>query len=189
MTLRGIYASFWLASFSLPWLLNGVWDANSLAECREKLNGATGACFAVIAERWNQLLFGFNYPTTEYWRPLVAFILLMVAVAPVLFSKLPRQMLILTGLYPFIGFWLIWGGTILAPLVALVGFVVAGGFFQIFGRSNFALGFFGAIVIALIVWTLGSFLIPEGASDNALLLAVPSRDLGGFMLHQSRKQR
>ncbi|MEC8195698.1 MAG: amino acid ABC transporter permease, partial [Pseudomonadota bacterium] len=124
------------------------------------------------------------YPPEEYWRPILAFILLFAAAAPVMFIMfLPKKLLVFTAIYPFLAFWLIWGGTILAPMVALVGFVVAGVFFQIFGRSNFALGFFGAIVIALIVWTLGSFVIPEGASDNALLPAVPSRDLGGFMLN------
>ena len=38
----------------LPWFLNGVWDAGSLAECRQILAGRTGACFAIIAERGHQ---------------------------------------------------------------------------------------------------------------------------------------
>jgi len=183
LTLLALWFIYMILSSTLPWILNGIWTTSSLAECREILQGKTGACFSVLTERWNQLIYGFKYPAEEYWRPNVAFLLMLVAIAPVLFFDLPRKLLIFTALYPFVSFWLIWGGTILAPLVALVGFVVAGGFFQIFVRSNFALGFFGAIVIALIVWTLGSFLIPDGASDNALLLAVPSRDLGGFMLN------
>ncbi len=183
LTLLALWFIYMILSSTLPWILNGIWTTSSLAECREILQGKTGACFSVLTERWNQLIYGFKYPAEEYWRPNVAFLLMLVAIAPVLFFDLPRKLLIFTALYPFVAFWLIWGGTILAPLVALVGFVVAGVFFQIFGRSNFALGFFGAIVIALIVWTLGSFVIPEGASDNALLPAVPSRDLGGFMLN------
>jgi len=168
---------------TLPWIFNGLWTTSSLAECREILDGTTGACFSVLTERWNQLIYGFKYPVDEYWRPNVAFVLMLVAIAPVLFFDLPRKLLIFTALYPFVAFWLIWGGTILAPLVALVGFVAAGAFFQKFGRNNFALGFFGAVVIALIIWALGGAMIPEGASDNALLPAVPSRDLGGFMLN------
>jgi general L-amino acid transport system permease protein len=183
LTLLALWFIYMILSSTLPWILNGIWTTSSLAECREILQGKTGACFSVLTERWNQLIYGFKYPAEEYWRPNLAFLLMLVAIAPVLFFDLPRKLLIFTALYPFVAFWLIWGGTILAPLVALVGFVVAGVFFQIFGRSNFALGFFGAIVIALIVWTLGSFVIPEGASDNALLPAVPSRDLGGFMLN------
>lgn len=183
LTLVAMWFIYLILSGTLPWILNGIWTTSSLAECREILQGKTGACFSVLTERWNQLIYGFKYPAEEYWRPNVAFLLMLVAIAPVLFFDLPRKLLIFTALYPFVAFWLIWGGTILAPLVALVGFVVAGVFFQIFGRNNFALGFFGAIVIALIVWTLGGFVIPEGASDNAFLPAVPSRDLGGFMLN------
>ncbi len=183
LTLLALWFIYMILSSTLPWILNGVWTTSSLAECREVLQGKTGACFSVLTERWSQLIYGFKYPAEEYWRPNLAFLLMLVAIAPVLFFDLPRKLLIFTALYPFVAFWLIWGGTILAPLVALVGFVVAGVFFQIFGRSNFALGFFGAIVIALIVWSVGSVVIPEGASDNALLPAVPSRDLGGFMLN------
>ncbi|MBE1294591.1 MAG: amino acid ABC transporter permease [Shimia sp.] len=168
---------------TLPWIVNGLWTTSSLAECREILDGTTGACFSVLTERWNQLIYGFKYPVEEYWRPNVAFVLMLIAIAPVLFFDLPRKLLIFTALYPFVAFWLIWGGTILGPLVALIGFVVAGAFFQKFGRNNFALGFFGAVIIALIVWSVGGAMIPEGASDNALLPAVPSRDLGGFMLN------
>jgi general L-amino acid transport system permease protein len=163
--------------------MNGLWTTSSLAECREILAGKTGACFSVLTERWNQLIYGFKYPVEEYWRPNLAFLLMLVAIAPVLFFELPRKLLIFTALYPFVAFWLIWGGTILAPILALLGFVVAGAFFQKFGRNNFALGFFGGVVIALLIWALGGMLIPEGASENALLPAVPSRDLGGFMLN------
>ena len=49
--------------------------------------------------------------------------------------------------------------------------------------DSFAAGFFGAIVTALVIWNVGGALIPEGASENAWLSAVPSRDLGGFMLN------
>ena len=45
----------------------------SLAECREILQGKTGGCFSVLTERWPQLLFGFKYPSEEYWRPTIAF--------------------------------------------------------------------------------------------------------------------
>lgn len=183
LTVVALYLIFQVLASILPWIFNGIWTTNSLAECREILQGKTGACFSVLTERWHQLIYGFKYPQEAYWRPNLAFVLMLVAIAPVLFFDLPRKMLVITALYPFIAFWLIWGGTVLAPLVALVGFVVAAVFFQVFGRSSFALGFFGAIVSALIVWTLGGFLIPEGASDNALLTAVPSRDLGGFMLN------
>ncbi|AUQ55672.1 amino acid ABC transporter permease [Phaeobacter inhibens] len=183
LTLAALALIYALLSSTLPWLLNGVWTTNSLAECREVLDGKLGACFSVLTERWNQLLYGFKYPGTEYWRPNLALVLLLVALAPVLFFDLPRKLLAFTAIYPFLAFWLIWGGSILVPIVALLGFVAAGFVFQKFGKGSFALGFFGAIVAAVVVWNIGGFLIPEGASDNAMLPAVPSRDLGGFMLN------
>ncbi|MQQ08441.1 ABC transporter permease subunit [Epibacterium sp. SM1979] len=183
LTVAALLIIYKLLSDALPWIWNGVWTTSSLSECREVLQGKTGACFSVLSERWNQLLFGFKYPTDQYWRPTLAFVLLFVAAAPVLFFDLPRKLLAFTALYPFLAFWLIWGGTILAPIVALLGVAAAAYVFQTYGKASFAIGFFGAIAAAFAVWIIGGKLIPDGASDNALLQAVPSRDLGGFMLN------
>ncbi|UWQ91599.1 amino acid ABC transporter permease [Aliisedimentitalea scapharcae] len=183
LTIVSILVIYMIANNTLPWILNGVWNASSLAECREILAGKSGACFAVLTERWPQLIYGFKYPSDQYWRPNLAFVMMLVALAPVLFFDLPRKMLIFTALYPFIAFWLIWGGSIMVPIVALAGCVAAGVTFQKMGRNSFAAGFFGAIAVALVVWKVGGLLIPENASENALLSAVPSRDLGGYMLN------
>ena len=79
LTLVGLWAIYSLIAASLPWWLNGVWTAGSLGECREiiaKTAGpdATGACWAMVRERWHQFLFGF-YPQDQYWRPILAFVL------------------------------------------------------------------------------------------------------------------
>ena len=183
LTIISLYVIFQVLSGIVPWILNGVWQADSLSECREILQGATGACFGVLTERWPQLIFGLAYPSEAYWRPTVAFLLLFVAAAPVLFLDLPRKMLLFTALYPFIAFWLIWGGTILVPIVALVGFIVGYVVYQRYVTDSFAMGFLGGVIAAIIVWNIGGLVIPEGASDNAMLTSVPSRDLGGFMLN------
>ncbi len=183
LTLISLYIIYVILSGALPWFLNGVWNTSSLAECRDVLSGKLGACFSVLSERWHQLLYGFQYPNDEYWRPNLAFLLLFFAAAPVLFFDLPRKLLIFTALYPFLAYWLIWGGTIFGPIVALLGFVAGYFVFNTYGKQSFALGFFGAIIVAFIVWSIGGALIPDGASDNALLPAVQSRDLGGFMLN------
>ena len=183
LTIVAAYFIYLILAGTLPWILNGIWNTSSLAECRELLDGATGACFSVLTERWNQLLFGFKYPPELYWRPGLAFILLGVAAAPVLFFDLPRKLLIFTALYPFIAFYLIWGGTILTPIIALVGCIVAGLVWKRFVASSFAAGFFGAIAAALVVWNLGGLLVTDAANENAALQAIPSRDLGGFMLN------
>ncbi len=183
LTLVSLYVIYAVLASVLPWIFNGVWDAENLAECREILDGTRGACFAVLSERWPQLIYGLAYPSSDYWRPNTAFVLMFLAIAPVLFFDLPRKLLIITVLYPFVAFWLIWGGTILTPILAFAGFVVGFLVYQRFVKGSFALGFFGGIVAAVIVWKLGGMLIPADANDNAWLEAVPSRDLGGYMLN------
>lgn len=182
LTLAALYAIYSILSGSMPWILGGIWQAPSLQACREILAGDSAGCFAVLTERWHQLIFGFKYPQEAYWRPTLAFVLLIVAVAPVLFANLPRRMLILTGLYPFLGFWLIWGGTIIAPLMGLVGFIVAYMVFQRLERSSFAMGVLGGLVAAIIVWTLGGY-VSDAMSGFLALEQIPSRDMGGFMLN------
>ena len=125
LTIISAVTIYYFVTGIAPWLLNGVWDAPSIRACREILAGDTGGCFAVLTERWNQLLFGFKYPAEEYWRPALAFLLLFVAAAPVMFFKyLPRQMLIFTALYPFLAFWLIWGTDLARESGAVLGLTV-----------------------------------------------------------------
>jgi general L-amino acid transport system permease protein len=183
LTVLAILAIYMVLSKSMPWILNGVWDAPSLSACREILNGETGACFAVLSERWNQLLFGFKYPSELYWRPALAFVLLFVAATPVLFFDLPRKLLIFTGLYPFIAFWLIWGGPIFYPLIALIGLVVAYKVFVAFEKNNFAMALGLGALSAIVIWYLSGFVGENSALLAFSLEAVPSRALGGFMLN------
>src|SRR6056297_676685 len=182
LTLVAIYFLFKLLSGAMPWFWNGVWTADSLSECREILDGATGGCFSVLTERWNQLLFGFKYPSEAYWRPTLAFALLLVSIAPVLFSKLPRKLLILTLLYPFIAFWLIWGGTILTPLMILLGFAAGYIAFHRTEAKGFGTAALFGVAVTVIVWWLGSY-ISATAPNVMALTPVPSRDMGGFMLN------
>lgn len=183
LTVLAILVIYLVLAKTLPWMLNGIWNTSSLSECREVLAGKTGACFSVLADRWYQLLFGFKYPSAFYWRPTLALVLLFLAAAPVLFFDLPRKLLIFTALYPFIAFWLIWGGPVLVPLFALLGFVAGYVVFSRLVTDSFAKGFFGAIVAALVVWFVGSLVNGALAVENPVLPAVPSRDLGGFMLN------
>jgi general L-amino acid transport system permease protein len=189
LTLVSLYVVYLVLGVVLPWMLNGVWTTSSLSECREVLQGTTGACFSVLSERWNQLLFGFQYPSEFYWRPTLALVLFFFAAAPVLFFDLPRKLLIFTALFPFIAYWLIWGGPVMVPVVALLGFL--GGFlvYQRLVQGSFAAGFFGGIFAAFVIWYMGGWLVPDAPVDgdgvvgNFLLPAVPSRQLGGFMLN------
>ena len=76
MTIASLWAVYTLFNSVAPWFLNGVWSGNSVRDCYEILDGATGACFAVLKERWPQLIYGFKYPPSEFWRPNFAAVLL-----------------------------------------------------------------------------------------------------------------
>ena len=183
LTLVALFAIYLILSATVPWILNGVWNAGSLSECREILAGTKGACFAVLADRWDQLIFGYSYPADEYWRPTLAFVLMLVAIAPVLFFDLPRKLLIVTALFPFVAFWLIWGGTVWAPIFAMIGFVVGYFVYARFVTRSFAIGFFGGIAAAMVTWWIAGFIVPALTPEETFLSAVPSRDLGGYMLN------
>lgn len=94
LTVLGVLVVWWLASAALPWWLNGVWNAESLGQCREIVAAtagpdASGACWAMVRERWHQFIFGF-YPPSEWWRPVLGFGLLFAALAPVLYAGQKR---------------------------------------------------------------------------------------------------
>ncbi len=183
LTLVSLYVIYLALAPTVPWILNGVWNSNSLTECREILDGKTGACFAVLTERWNQLVYGFKYPDTEYWRPNLTLLLLLVAGAPVLFFDLPRKLLAFTAIYPFLAYWLLWGGGILVPLVALAGVAGAVLFFMRFVKSSFVLGLLGGAVVAAFIWSIAGQVLPNSLWNIVKLPEVPSRDMGGFMLN------
>jgi len=183
LTLVSVYVLFELVTSSAPWFYNGVWESPSLTACREILDGKLGGCFAVLSERWNQLLFGFKYPPELYWRPGLAFVLLFVAAAPVLFFKyLPSKMLIFTGLYPFIAYWLIWGGSIMVPVFALLGVLV--GFFVYMRTVGASAGMavIAGFVAALVFWIVSGY-ATEPMAGVLALEPVNSRDMGGFMIN------
>ena len=96
LTVLAVVSVYYLIKGSAPWVTNGVWVAGSLKECRAALAGESGACWAILVERWNQFIYGF-YPNTLYWRPTTAFALLFVALAPVLYYGLNRANTIMVG--------------------------------------------------------------------------------------------
>ena len=183
LTVLSVLAVLWIVQHIGPWFLNSVWNAGSLAECRQILDGASGACFAVIKDRWAQLLYGF-YPSHLYWRPNLALVLMVVALAPILFDKVPRKLLWFSVAYPGIAFWLLWGGSLWVPIIAYAGFVLAAVVFQALARVGVILAAVVAVLVAVLWWT--RLAVPvEQALEGVIPLAiqqVPSRDFGGFML-------
>ncbi|WP_299356422.1 amino acid ABC transporter permease [uncultured Shimia sp.] len=190
LTVISLLAIYGVLSVLIPYVFQSVWNAESLNECREIMLANWGsthghACWAVINERWLQLLFGF-YPPELYWRPILALVLLVAALAPILFAdRVSSKLLIVTAIYPFIMPWLMWGGSVWGPVSIALGFVVG---FMVLKYATNAMGeliaLIAAVVSALIWWVLlaGVF---AGALDAILpfaLESVQSRQFGGFML-------
>ncbi|MFN3936039.1 MAG: amino acid ABC transporter permease [Gemmobacter sp.] len=183
LTLASIYVVYWIIAHIGPWFANSVWNAGSLRECREILAGTEGACFAVITDRWRQLLYGF-YPAHLYWRVNLAFVLMLVALAPALFTALPRRMLWFTAVYPFLAYWLLWGGSLWYPIVAIAGFVLGWAAFRALVGVNGILAVVAALVVP-VLWWIRLALPVETALEGIIPLAiesVPSRNFGGFKL-------
>ena len=145
------FVYFVLASI-IPWLWSPTWGAGSLSACREiiadlgKEHG--GACYGVITERWQQLLFGF-YPDELRWRPLLTFSGRFVALAPVLFSDaFPGKMLWFTGAFLFLAPWRMWGGPIWTPLLVAAGPALG---FVAYRYLVSVIGNLGAVIVAVLV--------------------------------------
>lgn len=188
LTLLSIYFLWTVLAGVLPWVWYGSWTAGSLRECREVI-AAVGlehgaACWSVIGERYLQLIYGF-YPSDLYWRVNLSMVLMFVALAPILFSNLPRKMLWFSALYPFVAFWLFWGGSIWMPIVVLAGFVLSYLALEYLSKMIGSLvGVIAALLVPLIWWFLLAGPVTSGL--NAILPIsieeVESAKFGGFML-------
>lgn len=189
LTLVSLAFVVWVLGSILPWIFQSSWTANSLKECREVIGAAYGetahgACWAVIRERYLQLIYGF-YPDHLYWRPNLAFVVTLAALAPVLFNALPRKMLWLTVVAPFLVPWLLWGGTIWTPFAAALGFVLGYVAFRILSPiAGSLIGVIAAILVPVLWWLFAAAGF-AGAVDSLIPIgieAVESRKFGGFML-------
>lgn len=168
LTVISLYVVYMALSLVLPWAFGGVWNAGSLTECREVLfsfykTGHGGACWAVIEDRWLQLMFGF-YPPEDYWRPILAFALFFLAIAPVLFSdKVPGQLIYFSFAYPFLAVWLVWGGAFWSPIFVAFGFVVGFLALKFVGKiSGPIVANLAAIVAALVWWMVAMTPVSDG---------------------------
>ncbi|MFN4204181.1 MAG: amino acid ABC transporter permease [Tabrizicola sp.] len=235
LTVLGVLIIWWLVTASLPWWLNSVWNASSLGQCREIVaasagEGATGACWAMIRERWHQFIFGF-FPPSEWWRPVLAFGLLFAALAPVLFSGQKRNLTLILGgvlvyllvtlylaeapgtafalslllvvallvvaqvapgrllwftlIFPALCFWLLWGGSVWSPVVAMAGFGILYAVFRLGSPFIGLAPAAGAGFVAAVLWWLYLDQTVVDLLQSNLPFAIQSvrSDLfGGFLL-------
>ncbi len=252
LTLLSLYVVYWVIASALPWFLNGVWDANSLSECRSIIEAtagphAEGACWALIRERWHQFLFGF-YPQDIYWRPVLAFGFMLIALAPVLYYGMrkvnmivtgsvgvltvisvwavagkaidvpenlrsigltgldplaitiaalamlalfavaalrPKAMIYFTALFPFVCFYLLWGGMFWSPVAVILGFGLMLLTFNLLqNRIGVAAAGAAGIVVAMVWWLKIQPEVTSAMSSmiNLRLEPVSSDKFGGFLL-------
>ena len=189
LTLLALYFIYVILKAVVPWIFVPSWSGNDVHECRALVaaawgEGHHGACWGVIRERWIQLMFGF-YPKELYWRPILAFILLFVALAPVLFSSVPRKLLIFSAIFPFLMVWLLWGGTLWLPISVILGFALGWVLFRATLEHAGALIANLLLILAPIIW----WLVAAGGFANMMQGIIPmgiepveSAKFGGFML-------
>ena len=188
LTVSSLFLIYWVLSQVLPWMIQGVWEANSLNECR-KIRQSIGentnvACWAVINERWNQLLFGF-YPPESYWRPILALVLFGFAISPVLFSSVRKELYFLTITSPFLCYWLLWGDTIWIPTSAAFSLLLGVWLFQKISRSKFSVVSVPITFVFFVLYWLFLLTPLVEQLDNFIpisLTHIPSKEFGGFML-------
>ena len=191
LTIISLIFIYMILSGIVPWILSPTWEATSLSNCREILHELGreghygGACWGVIRDRWVQLLFGF-YPAELYWRPILAFVLLAVALAPVLFAEhVPPKLIWFSAIFPFLMPWLLWGGTIWTPLAIIAGFVIGYFVYKFVSAVAGAMLAFVVSVAAAVLWWLFLTGLVSGGLASVIPLGlepVESRNFGGFML-------
>ncbi|MFC6669054.1 amino acid ABC transporter permease [Marinobacterium aestuariivivens] len=115
-------------------------DADWVGDSREACTSG-GACWVFISNRLEQFLYGF-YPSDEYWRLNLAFVLLIALIAWLVIPRLPFKgwvSAVTLLVYPVIAYFLLigdsfgleyvethrWGGFSLTLVLAVVGIVAA----------------------------------------------------------------
>ena len=127
----------------LSWaIINASWTATGPEACPP---ASTGACWGFVGERFYQYMFGF-YPRGEAWRPITAFVVMALAISPLVAPNLPGRSIrmLFAILSPFIILALLAGGDGIVPSVP---FLSDGGVFTQLVR----LAFFGLVLAPAVI--------------------------------------
>lgn len=141
MTILSIWFIYKVVPPALDWLFfDAAFTGENRDDCRAQ---ASGACWAFIGERLQLFTYGF-YHIEERWRVNLSFILLIVALVPILWDKAPMRKigLYFSCLFPFIAGWLLLGG---------------------FGLESVETDKFGGFMLTLVIGVTGiAFSLPIG---------------------------
>ena len=145
LTLSGLWLLYLLVPPAVEWaFIDSIWSAESRTECWNKMEvPEDAACWAFIKSRFNLFVYGF-YPAAERWRVNLAFVLLIFAILPVLYDRLPgrRRWFWYVAAFPFLAGWLLVGG---------------------FGLPRVETDQFGGFMLTLVIGVTGiSFSLPIG---------------------------
>ena len=183
LTVVALYFLMTVLSGILPWLFSGNWGATSLRQCRDETGGA--ACFAVLAVRWKQLIFGF-YPSEEYWRPVLTFFLMVLALVPVLFTRF-LKLAWLSAVFPGLAVWLLWGGSVWPILWFYFGLFSSIYFFYVLIKK-IKVSISTALLVSVGFFIVFNILLSgpiESVFESLVPLVLPSVEsaqFGGFLL-------
>ncbi|WP_085908137.1 amino acid ABC transporter permease [Kiloniella majae] len=135
LTLIAAFFLYHVLSAIIFWAVTGAtFTGETKADCN-----LGGACWLVIGDRFHQFMYGF-YPIDQYWRPNLTFVLMVVAIMPVLFDNIPHRgkFLLFSAVFPFIAFYLLsggwgletvdtdqWGGLLLTLVLGVTGIVAS----------------------------------------------------------------
>ena len=145
LTLLSLWFLWSIITPFIEWaVFNSIWTAGNRQECWDQMSSpGIGACWAFIENRLSLFTYGF-YPGHLHWRVNLTFVMLALALIPVLYEKLPYRKygLIYSAIFPFIAGWLLVGG---------------------FGLEKVDTDQFGGIMLTLILGVTGiSFSLPIG---------------------------
>lgn len=126
-------------------------------------------------------------PAAAVQHSVLATMVIVIGVLAVLWAVYliaPAKLLWFTAVYPGLAFWLLWGGSVWLPVVALAGFAVGWVAYRLaqpFGGPAQLV----AVILAPILWWLYGAGLVSGVLDRILpfgIEAVGSDKFGGFVL-------
>ncbi len=126
LSIIAIVFLIWAIPPMVEWLLiNAAWTGTDRATCATVAQGGirpdgwSGACWAFIGNKMDQILFG-RYPDPWLWRPILVAVVFTALLIPMLMPKAPHKgwnALALFIILPIIGFFIIYGGVFGLPVV------------------------------------------------------------------------
>nr|WP_244464870.1 amino acid ABC transporter permease [Martelella endophytica] len=119
LTILAIIFLIWAVPPMVNWLfLDAAWTGTDRTACATLAQGGirpdgwSGACWAFIGAKFDQILFG-RYPDSELWRPILVAIVFTLLLIPMLMPKAPHKGWNAFALFialPIVSFFLLYGG-------------------------------------------------------------------------------